>query len=207
MHPCREYWGQDVAYGSLVNEERLRRVDRVCALPDIYVLDIDEGLPPAGADADADPARSAHLAGLVKRLCGFDGREETLRQSAAHLKEYLHSARRAACGAGPRLARSGQDVRIVGIASLHRAHALPAVAATGPVGDDDEGDDGAAHPASEQLCAEFLRRLALLGKARNVAQIDWIVVRVVMDAGPAPGARSHIGATKVARVNLQPLAA
>jgi len=29
MHPCREYWGQDVAYGSLVNDERLRRVDRV----------------------------------------------------------------------------------------------------------------------------------------------------------------------------------
>src|SRR6476660_8009229 len=78
MHPCREYWGQDVAYGSLVNDERLRRVDRVCALPEIYVLDIDADVPPEGTDADADPARSAHLAGLVKRLCGFDGREETL---------------------------------------------------------------------------------------------------------------------------------
>jgi hypothetical protein len=205
MHPCREYWGQDVAYGSLVNDERLRRVDRACALPEIYVLDIDAGLPAGGADADDDPARSAHLAGLVKRLCGFDGREETLRQSAAHLKEYLHSARRAARGAGPRLARSGQDVRIVGIASLHRAQALPAIAAAAP--DSDDNDSFAASPASEQLCAEFLRRLTALGKARNVAQIDWIVVRVVMDAGPAPGAPPHIGATKVGRVSLQPLAA
>jgi hypothetical protein len=205
MNPCREYWGQDVAYGSLVNDGRLRRVDRVCALPEIYVLDIDAGLPPVGADADADPARSAHLAGLVKRLCGFDGREETLRQSAAHLKEYLHSARRAARGAGPRQARADQDVRIVGIASLHWAQALPAVGASGAGSDDN--DDSAASPASEQLCAEFLRRLTALGRARNVAQIDWIVVRVVMDAGPAPGARSHIGATKVGRVSLQPLAA
>ena len=201
MHPCREYWGQDVAYGSLVNDERLRRVDRVCALPEIYVLDIDADVPLEGTDADADPARSAHLAGLVKRLCGFDGREETLRQSAAHLKEYLHSARRAAASAGRHRARARQDVRIVGIASLHRAQALPAVGE--PPATDDEA---AATAASEQLCAEFLRRLTALGKARNVAQIDWIVVRVVMDAGLAP-ARSHIGATKVGRVSLQPLAA
>jgi hypothetical protein len=205
MHPCREYWGQDVAYGSLVNDERLRRVDRVCALPEIYVLDIDADAPPDGADADADPARSAHLAGLVKRLCGFDGREETLRQSAAHLKEYLHSARRADRGAALRQARTAQDVRIVGIASLHRAQALPAVGLPQAGGPDD--GEAAATAASEQLCAEFLRRLTVLGKARNVAQIDWIVVRVVMDAGPAPGTRSHIGATKVGRVSLQPLAA
>jgi hypothetical protein len=200
MHPCREYWGQDVAYGSLVNDERLRRVDRVCALPEIYVLDIDDDVPLQGSEADADPARSAHLAGLVKRLCGFDGREETLRQSAAHLKEYLHSARRAAHGADLRHVRTMQDVRIVGIASLHRAQALPAVGLP-------PSDPGEAAPdaVSEQLCAEFLRRLTALGKARNVAQIDWIVVRVVMDAGLAPAARSHIGVTKVGRVNLQPL--
>ena len=201
MHPCREYWGQDVAYGSLVNDERLRRVDRVCALPEIYVLDIDAGAPPPGVDADAGPARSAHLAGLVKRLCGFDGREETLRQSAAHLKEYLHSARRAAAqGAGTRPARASQDVRIVGIASLHRAGALPRDAGL-------ESDEPVDTAASEQLCAEFLRRLTALGKARNVAQIDWIVVRVVMGAADGPAARAHIGATKVNRVNLQPLAA
>ena len=28
MHPCREYWGQDVAYGSLVTGERLRPQSR-----------------------------------------------------------------------------------------------------------------------------------------------------------------------------------
>ena len=199
MHPCREYWGQDVAYGSLVNDERLRRVDRVCALPEIYVLDIDAGAPPPGADADAGPARSAHLAGLVKRLCGFDGREETLRQSAAHLKEYLHSAHRAARGTDPRQARDGLDVRIVGIASLHRAQSLSRVGS--PLADDE-----ATIASSEQLCAEFLRRLTALGKARNVAQIDWIVVRVVMDGGIAPSARTHIGVTKVGRLSLQPLA-
>jgi hypothetical protein len=201
MHPCREYWGQDVAYGSLVNDGRLRRVDRVCALPEIYVLDIDEDAPPQGTDADADPARSAHLAGLVKRLCGFDGREETLRQSAAHLKEYLNSARRAAGSGGTRQARATKDVRIVGIASLHRAQALPVVGEPPAIARNDAAADG----ASEPLCAEFLRRLTALGKARNVAQIDWIVVRVVMEAGLAP-ARSHIGATKVGRVSLQPLA-
>jgi hypothetical protein len=59
MQPCREYWGHDVAYGSLVNDERLRRVDRVCALPEIYVLDIDEGIPERGPDADADGRRRA----------------------------------------------------------------------------------------------------------------------------------------------------
>jgi len=200
MHPCREYWGQDVAYGSLVNDERLRRVDRVCALPEIYVLDIDAGAPPPGVDADAGPARSAHLAGLVKRLCGFDGREETLRQSAAHLKEYLHSARRAACGPDRRPGRETQDARIVGIASLHRAQSRVPM-------DLPPSHDEPTSASSEQLCAEFLRRLTVLGKARNVAQIDWIVVRVVMDAGRAPSARTHIGVTRVGRLSLQPLGA
>ena len=200
MHPCREYWGQDVAYGSLVNDERLRRVDRVCALPEIYVLDIDAGAPPRESDAEAAHASSAHLAGLVKRLCGFDGREETLRQSAAHLKEYLHSARHAARGAGHRAACEAQDVRIVGIASLHRAQSLAPVGVPPSHGEP-------APASSEQLCAEFLRRLTALGKARNVAQIDWIVVRVVMDAGRAPSARTHIGVTRVGRLSLQPLGA
>jgi hypothetical protein len=204
MHPCREYWGQDVAYGSLVNEERPRRVDRIDragATPEFYVLDVDAEHP-ADDDPAADiaPARSAHLAGLVQRLCEFGGDEASLRQSAAHLKEYLHSARSAACrAAGVRQARPAQDVRILGIAGLHRAGLRH-----GPPG---EAPPLEADAASEQLCAGFLRRLAALGEARDVARIDWILVRVVMDASATIAPRSHIGATTVARVNLQPLEA
>ena len=49
--------------------------------------------------------------------------------------------------------------------------------------------------------------MAALGEARDVSRIDWILVRVVMDASATIAPRSHIGATTVARVNLQPLAA
>ena len=40
MHPCREYWGQDVAYGSLVTGERARRGERAGALTEVWILDL-----------------------------------------------------------------------------------------------------------------------------------------------------------------------
>jgi hypothetical protein len=200
MHPCREYWGQDVAYGSLVNDDGPRRAGRAGPPPEFYVLDVEADAPFDDPAADGAPARSAHLAGLVQRLCEFDGQEESLRLSAAHLKEYLHSARSAAWrAAGVRGARAAQDVRILGIAGVHRALA--------PLGAPDAAAEGAADTSPEQLCAAFLRRLAALGEARQVTRIDWILVRVVMDASAAVAPRSHIGATTVARVDLQPLAA
>jgi hypothetical protein len=80
-----------------------------------------------------------------------------LRQSAAHLKEYLSSAKRAAGAAGVRDPRAVRDVRILGIASLHRAQAMPAA---------NDVEQETAEAASRQLCSQFLRRLAALGEAR-----------------------------------------
>ncbi len=194
MHPCREYWGQDIAYGSLVTGGRLRRAERVCALPEVYILDID---------AQGHAPRHAELVALMRRINGFDGREESLRQSAAHLKEFLQS------GSGPAGARGGpvhrrdidnarKDVRILGIATLHRAQPLPpgsfAEAAGIP-------STALRAESSAQLCAEFMQRLGELGAGKDVSQIDWVVVRVG-DQGHE--ARSHLGATRVSHVNLQP---
>jgi hypothetical protein len=82
MHPCREYWGQDVAYGSLVTGERPRRADRTATLTEIWILDTRVDAPATG---------HAELAGLMRRIGGLDTGEESLRQSAAHLKAFRNS--------------------------------------------------------------------------------------------------------------------
>ena len=123
MHPCREYWGQDVAYGSLVAGAQPRRPGRAAAAPEIWIID--------SRDA-ARPAPHAELAALMRRIGGFADGEEALRQSAAHLKDFLqaaHAQAPAAASAGSsRVLRSeAPDAagRILGIATLHRTPLLP----------------------------------------------------------------------------------
>ena len=176
MHPCREYWGQDVAYGSLVAGERPRRAERGAAPTEIYIMDTLD---------DAAAARHAELAGLMRRIGGLESGEESLRQSASHLKAFLHA---------------GEERRILGIATLHRTPMLPpgsfAAAAGVP-------STAAREESSALLCAQFMRHLGELGADDSVSRIDWVMVRA---ADKADGARSHLGATRVTRVELKPFA-
>ena len=196
MHPCREYWAQDVAYGSLVTDERARRAGRAGALTEIWILDIRDA---------AQPAPHAELAGLMRRIGTLEGGEEALRQSAAHLKEFVQAGRTSApAPAGsprvPHLERADDDRRILGIATLHRTPMLPpgsfAAAAGVP-------SKAAREESSALLCAEFMRHLGELGAGDGVSQIDWVMVRA---RDNADGARSHLGATRVTRVELKPFA-
>jgi len=176
MHPCREYWGQDVAYGSLVTGERPRRADRTATLTEFWIMDTRVDAPAAG---------HAELAGFLRRIGGLDTGEESLRQSAAHLKAFL---------------QAGEDSRILGIATLHRTTMLPpgsfAAAAGVP-------SKAAREEASALLCAEFMHHLGQLGAGDGVSQIDWVMVRA---SDTADSARSHLGATRVAGVEFKPYA-
>ena len=176
MHPCREYWSQDVAYGSLVTGEKARRADRAAVATEIWIMDTQAGTPSGD---------HASLAGVMQRIRGLDAGEESLRQSAAHLREFL---------------RAGEDRRILGIATLHRTRMLPpgsfAAAAGVP-------STAAREESSALLCAEFMRHLGELGAGAGVSQIDWVMVRA---SDTADNARSHLGATRVAGVALTPFA-
>ena len=176
MHPCREYWGQDVAYGSLVTGDRPRRADRAAMPTEVYIMDT-LGAPQAN--------RHTELAALMRRIGGLEAGEESLRQSAAHLKEFV---------------QAGEEHRILGIATLHRTPLLPpgsfAAAAGVP-------SKAAREEASALLCAEFMRHLGELGAGDGVSQIDWVMVRA---SDNADSARSHLGATRVTRVELKPFA-
>ncbi len=190
MHPCREYWGQDIAYGSLVTGERPRRPGRAGALTEIWILDTRDA---------AHPAPHAELAGLMRRIGALDGGEEALRQSAARLREFVQAAPGA-----PRTRRfEGADdgQRILGIATLHRTPMLPpgsfAAAAGVPA-------RAAREESSALLCAEFMRHLGELGAGDGVSQIDWVMVRAT--GNNTDSARSHLGATRVARMELTPFA-
>jgi len=196
MHPCREYWGQDVAYGSLVTGEPTQRADRFGARTEIWILDTQDA---------SRPAPHALLAGLMRRITGLPAGEEALRQSAAHIKDYLQAGKAAApapAGAPPGLRGEcvDQDGRILGIATLHRTPMLPpgSFAAAAGVASREEREE-----ASAQLCAEFMRHLSALGEADGVSRIDWVMVRAT---GTADGVRSHLGATRVGSVALKPFA-
>jgi hypothetical protein len=195
MHPCREYWGQDVAYGSLVTGEQPRRAERGAAT-EIWIID--------SRDASR-PAPHAELAGLMRRIGAFSGGEEALRQSAAHLKDFLqaaHAQAPAPASAGTsRVLRSeapDDDGRILGIATLHRTPLLPpgSFAAAAGVASRAEREE-----ASAVLCAEFMRQLSALGAGDGVSRIDWVMVRA---SDNADAARSHLGATRVAHLAVQP---
>ena len=198
MHPCREYWGHDVAYGSLVSGERPRRAGRDDARTEIWIMDTRDGA--------RAPAQAAHaeLAGLMRRIGGLEGGEDALRQSAAHLKEFLQVGRATAPSpAGvPRLhhCAAAEDHRILGIATLHRTAMLPpgsfAAAAGVP-------STAAREESSALLCAEFMRHLGELGAGDGVSRIDWVMVRA---SDNADGGRSHLGATRVTHVEFKPFA-
>jgi hypothetical protein len=195
MHPCREYWGQDVAYGSLVTGERPTRVDRFGARTELWILDTQ------GASR---PAPHAELAGLMRRIGGLPDDDEALRQSAAHIKDFLQAgqATAPAPGAPPGHRGDGADEegRILGIARLHRTPMLPPGSFAAAAG---VASREAREEASAQLCAEFMRHLSALGEGDGVSRIDWVVVRATDNADSA---RSHLGATRVGHVDLKPFA-
>ena len=196
MHPCREYWGQDVAYGSLVTGERPTRADRFGARTELWILDTQ------GASR---PAPHAELAGLMRRIGGLADDEEALRQSAAHIKDFLQAGQATApspAGAPPghRGDSVDEEGRILGIARLHRATMLPPGSFAAAAG---VASREAREEASAQLCAEFMRHLSALGEGDGVSRIDWVVVRATDNADSA---RSHLGATRVGHVALTPFA-
>ena len=176
MHPCREYWGQDVAWGSLVAGEQPRRGERSAARTEIWIMDTLD---------DAPATRHTELAGLLRRIGGLDAGEASLRQSASHLKAYL---------------QPGEECRILGIATLHRTRMLLAGSFAAAAG---VPSKAAREESSALLCAQFMRHLGELGADDGVSRIDWVMVRA---ADKADGARSHLGATRVARVALKPFA-
>ena len=196
MHPCREYWGQDVAYGSLVTGEHPRRAGRAGAATEIWIID--------SRDASR-PAPHAEMVGLMRRIGGLDSGEQALRQSAAHLKDFLQAAQAQApapASAGSsRVQRSespDDDGRILGIATLHRTPLLPpgSFAAAAGVASRAEREESSA-----LLCAEFMRHLGTLGAGDGVSRIDWVMVRASDNADTL---RSHLGATRVAHLAVQP---
>ena len=174
MHPCREYWGLDMAYGSLVTGERPRRADRAAAPTEVYIMD---------TLGDAQATRHTELAGLMRRIGALESGEESLRQSASHLKAFL---------------QAGEERRILGIATLHRTTMLPPGSFAAAAG---VASKAAREESSALLCAEFMRHLGELGAGDGVSQIDWVMVRATDNADSA---RSHLGATRVARVELKP---
>ena len=176
MHPCREYWGQDVAYGSLVTGEKARRADRAATATEIWIMHTQVDAPATG---------HPELARLMQRIRGLDAGEASLRQSAAHLREFL---------------QAGEDDRILGIATLHRTRMLPAGSFAAAAG---VPSTAAREESSALLCAEFMRHLGALGADGGVSQIDWVMVRA-SDTGDH--ARSHLGATRVSGVALTPFA-
>jgi len=193
MHPCREYWGQDVAYGSLVTGDRPRRAEGAGALTEVWILDLRSG---------ARAAPHAELAGVLGRIAGLDS-EEAMRQSAAHLKAFLATERAHATTGIERAYGSDPadgEQNILGIATLHRTRLLPpgsfAAAAGVP-------SRAARAESSALLCAQFMRHLGELGASDDVSRIDWVMVRAT---DKADGPRSHLGATRVARVALKPFA-
>jgi hypothetical protein len=193
MHPCREYWGQDVAYGSLVTGEGPRRSERAGALTEVWILDLRNA---------ARAAPHAHLAGVLRRIGGLDS-EEAMRQSAAHLKAFL-AMEPAPASTGIERAYGGDaaasEQNILGIATLHRTRMQPpgsfAAAAGVP-------SRTAREESSALLCAQFMRHLGELGARDDVSRIDWVMVRAT---DKAEGPRSHLGATRVAHVALKPFA-
>jgi len=194
MHPCREYWGQDVAYGSLVKDEAGQRTGRFGARTEFWILDTQDA---------CRPAPHAQLAGLMQRIAGLAGGEQALRQSAAHIKDFLQAGKAAApapAGAPPGIRGESVDEsdRILGVATLHRTPMLPpgSFAAAAGVASRQEREESSA-----QLCAEFMRHLSALGQADGVSRIDWVMVRAT---DTADGARSHLGATRVGPVALKP---
>jgi len=195
MHPCKEYWGQDVAYGSLVKGEPTRRADGFGVRTEFWILDTQDA---------SRPATPAELAGLMRRIAGLAGGEEALlRRSAAHVKDFLQAGKAAApapAGTPPGLRGESvdEDGRILGIATLHRTPMLPpgSFAAAAGVASRAEREE-----VSAQLCAEFMRHLSALGQADGVSRIDWVMVRAT---DTADGARSHLGATRVGPVALKP---
>ncbi|HYP34450.1 MAG TPA: hypothetical protein VES00_21465 [Burkholderiaceae bacterium] len=194
MHPCREYWGQDVAYGSLVKGEPTQRTGRFGLRTEFWILDTQDG---------SRPAPHAELAGLMRRIAGLAGGDEALRQSAAHIKDFLQAGKAAApapAGAPPGMRGESVDEngRILGVATLHRTPMLPpgSFAAAAGVASRQEREESSA-----QLCAEFMRHLSALGQADGVSRIDWVMVRAT---DTADGARSHLGATPVGPVALKP---
>ena len=196
MHPCREYWGQDVAYGSLVAGERPNRDERAGALTEVWILDLRHA---------ARAAPHAELAGVLRRIGGLDSGEESLRQSAAHLKAFLATEPAPPPPAtGIERAYGGDtgdgDQNILGIATLHRTRMLPAGSFAAAAG---VPSMAAREESSALLCAQFMRHLGELGADDGVSRIDWVMVRA---ADKADGARSHLGATRVARVALKPFA-
>ncbi len=193
MHPCREYWGQDVAYGSLVTGERPRRGERASAPTEVWILDLR---------SESRAAPHADLANVLRHISGLDS-EEAMRQSAAHLKAFLATeptpaptGLERAYGGDP----AGCEQNILGIATLHRTRMLPpgsfAAAAGVP-------SQAAREESSALLCAQFMRHLGELGAGDDVSRIDWVMVRAT---DKADGPRSHLGATRVARVALRPFA-
>ena len=188
MHPCREYWGQDVAYGSLVTGERPRRGERAGALTEVWILDLR---------SESRAAPHADLASVLRHIGGLDS-EEAMRQSAAHLKAFL-ATEPARASTGLERAYGGEQ-NILGIATLHRTRMLPpgsfAAAAGVP-------SQAAREESSALLCAQFMRHLGELGAGDDVSRIDWVMVRAT---DKADGPRSHLGATRVARVALKPFA-
>jgi hypothetical protein len=196
MHPCREYWGQDVAYGSLVTGERLRRADHPGALTEIWILDT------LGATRAAP---HAELTGLMRRIGGLQGADQSLRQSAAHLKDFLQAGQSAppSPAGAPRLHRCetlDEEQRILGIATLHRTAMLPAGSFAAAAG---VPSKAAREESSALLCAAFMRHLGELGAGAGVSQIDWVMVRA---SDTADVARSHLGATRVTHLELTPFA-
>jgi hypothetical protein len=139
----------------------------------------------------------------MRRIAGLAGGEAALRQSAAHIKDFLQAGKAAAsapAGAPPGMRGESvdEDGRILGIATLHRTPMLPpgSFAASAGVASREEREE-----ASAQLCAEFMRHLSALGQADGVSRIDWVVVRAT---DTAVRARSHLGATRVRPVALKP---
>jgi len=193
MHPCREYWGQDVAYGSLVTGERPRRGERAGALTEVWILDLR---------SEARAAPHAVLAGVLRRIGGLDS-EEAMRQSAAHLKAFLatepaptSTGIERAYGGDP----AGSEQNILGIATLHRTRMLPAGSFAAAAG---VPSRASREESSALLCAQFMRHLGELGAGDDVSRIDWVMVRAT---DKTEGPRSHLGATRVARVALKPFA-
>jgi hypothetical protein len=96
--------------------------------------------------------------------------------------------------------QTGEDSRILGIATLHRAPMQPPGSFAAAAG---VASKAAREESSALLCAEFMHHLGELGAGDGVSQIDWVMVRA---SDTTDSARSHLGATRVAGVALKPYA-
>ena len=199
-HPCREYWGQDIAYGSLVTGERPRRAERrphptevldpghCCG--DARALTATPTWPACcAASASAEAAARSRCGQSAAAPAGLPGGRAGVH---ARSDRPAHAYRGESANA---------EQNILGIATLHRTLRCPPARSPRP-----PACRATAGPRGRSIGAAV--RAVHAPPGSNWPPGDGVSQHRLGDGAPRapPTARSHLGATRVTSVALTPFA-